>query len=75
MRPIVSIFSLLNMMDDRLRLQLTCEGFELVLQIKRLFAQGRQIHVQSGADGELLYGPADLKDLVCDSLLGWAWMQ
>lgn len=62
-------------MGDRLMLSFTCEGFELVFQIKRLFAQSCQIHSQSGADGKLLNGPADLKDLVCDSLLGWAWMQ
>ncbi len=62
-------------MGDQLMLHFTCEGFELVLQIKRLFAQGCQIHLQSGADGKLLNGPADLKDLVCDSLHGWAWMR
>lgn len=53
----------------------TCEGFELVLQIKRLSAQGCQIHLQSRAYGKLLDGPADLKDLVRDSLLGRTWRQ
>lgn len=53
----------------------TCERFELVFQIKHLFSLRGQIHMQSWTDGELLNGPADLKDLVCDSLLGGAWMQ
>lgn len=61
-------------MGDSLMLCITCEGFELVLQIKCLFPQRCQIHLQSGADGELLNGPADLKDLACDTVLGWAWV-
>lgn len=59
-------------MADRLSLHFTGEGFELVLQIERLPSQGCQIHSKSGADGELLDGSADLKDLACDSLLGWS---
>lgn len=50
--------------------RLTREGFELVLQIKCLPPQGGQIHTQSRADGKLFNTPADLKDLVCDGLLG-----
>lgn len=53
----------------------TCEGFELVLQIKRLLAQRRQVHSERRADGKLLNGPADLENLVCHILLGWSWMQ
>lgn len=53
----------------------TCEGFELVLQIKHLLAQGCQVHSESRADSKLLNGSADLKDLVCDGLLGWTWTQ
>lgn len=54
---------------------ITCEGFELVLQIKRLFAERFQIHMQSGANGKLLNGSAELVDLACDLLLGWTWKQ
>lgn len=48
----------------------TREGLELVLQIKCLSPQGCQIHMQSRADGKLFNTPANLKDLVRDSLLG-----
>lgn len=53
----------------------TCKGFELVLQIKRLFAERFQIHTQSGANGKLLDCSAELVDLACDLLLGWTWKE
>lgn len=52
----------------------TCKGFELILEIKCLFANCCQIYLESGADGKLLNGSADLKDLICSSLLCWTYM-
>ena len=64
-------FHQLVVMGDRRMLHFTSKWFELVLQIKHLFPEGGQIQSESGADGELLDGSAELKDLVCDGLLSW----
>ena len=53
----------------------TCEGFELVLQVKLLSPQGAQVHPETGADGELFQGSADLVDLVGHCLLSGPYTQ
>lgn len=45
----------------------TCKGFKLVLQVKLLFPNSAQVHLEIGADGVLFNLLADLENFIRDT--------